>query len=73
MTEFAPVGKLAVEKLADPRAEAPAVAAVPSKGAAPRVVEPFWNVTVPVGATPKLSAERVTLRISVLPTMKSGS
>jgi hypothetical protein len=57
-----------VEKLALPPAATVEVAAVPTRDAAPSDVEPFMKVTVPVGATPKLLAERVTLKVTEAPT-----
>ena len=56
-----------MEYVAVPLAGAVDVAAVPAIGAVPIVAEPFMKLTVPVGAAPALSAERVALRVMGLP------
>ena len=69
-----PAGRLVVEKLALPPALTPLVAAVPSNVTVPRVVDPLWKVTVPVGAAPALSVDKLTVMLTEVPaiTYRSG-
>ena len=55
---YVPAGKPEVENVPVPVAGVIPAEAVPTSAAVPTAVEPFMKVTVPVGATPRLSVDR---------------
>jgi hypothetical protein len=63
---YVPAGRVEVENVAVPAAGVVPVDATPASGADPTEVEPFIKVTVPVGATPRLSVVRATDKVFAL-------